>query len=207
MGLPGIAEQLARQWRLLRTVADRPCRLAACCVISTGCCGCGPPSEHAEHARCAVLKSLPTPYRRLFAASFPLPAWTWASVRRSLASPACLCLLPPSLGIGTAQPRSFHPGPAQRPDCPWCRGRLVPPSRLARRVRRVCRHNAMPLYSVELSRANRQFSSTKGNNTVLFSFVTVLCSNRVSQMTKTYDDIEAVTRLLEEVRSRPRMGR
>lgn len=27
----------------------------------------------------------------------------------------------------------------------------------------------------------------------------VLCSNRVSQMTKTYDDIEAVTRLLEEV--------
>lgn len=29
--------------------------------------------------------------------------------------------------------------------------------------------------------------------------VTVLCSNRVSQMTKTYNDIEAVTRLLEEV--------
>lgn len=28
---------------------------------------------------------------------------------------------------------------------------------------------------------------------------TVLCSNRVSQMTKTYNDIEAVTRLLEEV--------
>jgi hypothetical protein len=27
----------------------------------------------------------------------------------------------------------------------------------------------------------------------------LLCSNRVSQMTKTYDDIEAVTRLLEEV--------
>jgi hypothetical protein len=32
----------------------------------------------------------------------------------------------------------------------------------------------------------------------LFSIL-VLCSNRVSQMTKTYDDIEAVTRLLEEV--------
>ncbi|OXU20277.1 hypothetical protein TSAR_006684, partial [Trichomalopsis sarcophagae] len=31
-----------------------------------------------------------------------------------------------------------------------------------------------------------------------FSFVTVLCSDRVSQMTKTYNDIEAVTRLLEE---------
>lgn len=31
------------------------------------------------------------------------------------------------------------------------------------------------------------------------SFVSVLCSNRVSQMTKTYNDIEAVTRLLEEV--------
>lgn len=30
--------------------------------------------------------------------------------------------------------------------------------------------------------------------------VSVLCSNRVSQMTKTYNDIEAVTRLLEEVR-------
>lgn len=37
----------------------------------------------------------------------------------------------------------------------------------------------------------------------LFGFsVTVLCSNRVSQMTKTYNDIEAVTRLLEEVSSR-----
>lgn len=32
-----------------------------------------------------------------------------------------------------------------------------------------------------------------------FLLVTVLCSNRVSQMTKTYNDIEAVTRLLEEV--------
>jgi hypothetical protein len=31
------------------------------------------------------------------------------------------------------------------------------------------------------------------------SVVSVLCSNRVSQMTKTYNDIEAVTRLLEEV--------
>ena len=30
-------------------------------------------------------------------------------------------------------------------------------------------------------------------------FVSVLCSNRTSQMTKTYDDIEAVTKLLEEV--------
>jgi len=29
--------------------------------------------------------------------------------------------------------------------------------------------------------------------------VTVLCGDRVSQMTKTYNDIEAVTRLLEEV--------
>lgn len=32
--------------------------------------------------------------------------------------------------------------------------------------------------------------------------VSVLCSNRVSQMTKTYNDIEAVTQLLAEV-SRP----
>lgn len=30
------------------------------------------------------------------------------------------------------------------------------------------------------------------------SYFTVLCSNRLSQMTRTYDDIEAVTRLLEE---------
>lgn len=29
-------------------------------------------------------------------------------------------------------------------------------------------------------------------------FLSVLCSNRLSQMTRTYDDIEAVTRLLEE---------
>lgn len=28
--------------------------------------------------------------------------------------------------------------------------------------------------------------------------ISVLCSNRLSQMTRTYDDIEAVTRLLEE---------
>ena len=34
---------------------------------------------------------------------------------------------------------------------------------------------------------------------IVFSVVSVLCSNRVSQMTKTYNDIEAVTRLLEEV--------
>lgn len=32
-----------------------------------------------------------------------------------------------------------------------------------------------------------------------YYYITVLCSNRVSQMTKTYNDIEAVTRLLEEV--------
>lgn len=33
----------------------------------------------------------------------------------------------------------------------------------------------------------------------LFNFLfPVLCGNRVSQMTRTYDDIEAVTRLLEE---------
>lgn len=30
------------------------------------------------------------------------------------------------------------------------------------------------------------------------TFCAVLCSNRLSQMTRTYDDIEAVTRLLEE---------
>lgn len=29
----------------------------------------------------------------------------------------------------------------------------------------------------------------------------VLCADRVGQMTKTYSDIDAVTRLLEEVRS------
>jgi hypothetical protein len=34
---------------------------------------------------------------------------------------------------------------------------------------------------------------------IIFLVVSVLCSNRVSQMTKTYNDIEAVTRLLEEV--------
>lgn len=31
-------------------------------------------------------------------------------------------------------------------------------------------------------------------------FATVLCADRVGQMTKTYNDIDAVTRLLEEVR-------
>ncbi len=35
---------------------------------------------------------------------------------------------------------------------------------------------------------------------ILF-LVTVLCSDRVTQMTKAYNDIEAVTRLLEEVSS------
>lgn len=34
---------------------------------------------------------------------------------------------------------------------------------------------------------------------VLFSLLTVLCAERVGQMTKTYNDIDAVTRLLEEV--------
>jgi hypothetical protein len=34
---------------------------------------------------------------------------------------------------------------------------------------------------------------------VIVFIISVLCSNRVSQMTKTYNDIEAVTRLLEEV--------
>lgn len=33
-----------------------------------------------------------------------------------------------------------------------------------------------------------------------FVFSTVLCADRVGQMTKTYNDIDAVTRLLEEVR-------
>lgn len=32
-----------------------------------------------------------------------------------------------------------------------------------------------------------------------FSFLAVLCAERVGQMTKTYNDIDAVTRLLEEV--------
>lgn len=32
-----------------------------------------------------------------------------------------------------------------------------------------------------------------------FLFLTVLCAERVGQMTKTYNDIDAVTRLLEEV--------
>ncbi|KAJ8725559.1 hypothetical protein PYW08_003742 [Mythimna loreyi] len=45
--------------------------------------------------------------------------------------------------------------------------------------------------------------STSGLTTTIntpsqYSTKTVLCSNRVSQMTKTYNDIEAVTRLLEE---------
>lgn len=34
---------------------------------------------------------------------------------------------------------------------------------------------------------------------LLFFFITVLCADRVGQMTKTYNDIDAVTRLLEEV--------
>lgn len=34
----------------------------------------------------------------------------------------------------------------------------------------------------------------------LFRSVSVLCAERVSQMTKTYNDIDAVTRLLEEVK-------
>lgn len=33
----------------------------------------------------------------------------------------------------------------------------------------------------------------------IFLFISVLCSDRVTQMTKTYNDIEAVNRLLEEV--------
>lgn len=33
----------------------------------------------------------------------------------------------------------------------------------------------------------------------LFFLITVLCADRVGQMTKTYNDIDAVTRLLEEV--------
>lgn len=32
-----------------------------------------------------------------------------------------------------------------------------------------------------------------------FLFLAVLCAERVGQMTKTYNDIDAVTRLLEEV--------
>lgn len=36
-------------------------------------------------------------------------------------------------------------------------------------------------------------------NCYFFLIVSVLCSERVSQMSKTYNDIEAVTRLLEEV--------
>lgn len=34
----------------------------------------------------------------------------------------------------------------------------------------------------------------------IFLFISVLCSDRVTQMTKTYNDIEAVNRLLEEVK-------
>lgn len=34
---------------------------------------------------------------------------------------------------------------------------------------------------------------------IIVFIISVLCSNRVSQMTKAYNDIEAVTRLLEEV--------
>lgn len=34
---------------------------------------------------------------------------------------------------------------------------------------------------------------------LLVSFLAVLCAERVGQMTKTYNDIDAVTRLLEEV--------
>lgn len=33
---------------------------------------------------------------------------------------------------------------------------------------------------------------------ILPYFLTVLCAERVGQMTKTYNDIDAVTRLLEE---------
>jgi len=36
----------------------------------------------------------------------------------------------------------------------------------------------------------------------LFCLPVVLCADRVGQMTKTYSDIDAVTRLLEEVRAR-----
>lgn len=37
----------------------------------------------------------------------------------------------------------------------------------------------------------------------VFCVSTVLCADRVGQMTKTYNDIDAVTRLLEEVRRSP----
>lgn len=37
---------------------------------------------------------------------------------------------------------------------------------------------------------------------MLLCVSTVLCADRVGQMTKTYNDIDAVTRLLEEVRLR-----
>lgn len=36
----------------------------------------------------------------------------------------------------------------------------------------------------------------------IFLFISVLCSDRVTQMTKTYNDIEAVNRLLEEVKKK-----
>lgn len=35
----------------------------------------------------------------------------------------------------------------------------------------------------------------------MFCVCVVLCADRVGQMTKTYSDIDAVTRLLEEVKS------
>lgn len=44
-------------------------------------------------------------------------------------------------------------------------------------------------------------SVNKNGKLYCWRFVVVLCSDRVSQMSKTYDDIEAVTRLLEEVYS------
>ena len=37
------------------------------------------------------------------------------------------------------------------------------------------------------------------SDSLSFLFLAVLCAERVGQMTKTYNDIDAVTRLLEEV--------
>lgn len=52
-------------------------------------------------------------------------------------------------------------------------------------------------YLLFLNNENK-FSYFNQNKFSYFISQTVLCSNRLSQMTRTYDDIEAVTRLLEE---------
>lgn len=58
------------------------------------------------------------------------------------------------------------------------------------------------IYIIESKKRTVKASSGNVQHSVAFtvSVSAVLCADRVGQMTKTYSDIDAVTRLLEEVK-------